>query len=188
MNLGIHTLDVFLWVLGDLEKVKAEMGTPAHDIETDDVMTAILKFANGAVGQFNCTTTFPVSGSAMEFASKSQMVRYPLAFAGVKENEDGFPIEDGEAVRELTRQAGAIEPGIEGFAGPIQDLLASIREDREPLTGGATVRRTVEAVTAIYKAATTGTEVQLPITADDPWYTTEGFHRLVKKNRKVGVQ
>jgi UDP-N-acetyl-2-amino-2-deoxyglucuronate dehydrogenase len=181
MNLGIHTLDIFLWVLGSLESVKAEIGTLGHDIETEDVVTAILKFKSGAIGQFGCTTTFPVSGSSMEFAGKSQMVRYPLSYAAVRENNEGFPIEDSEAVLELTRKAEMIKPVIEGFAGPINDLFAAIKEDREPITGGAMIRQTVEAVTAIYKAATMGTEVKLPIAVNDPWYTTEGLHKLIKK-------
>jgi UDP-N-acetyl-2-amino-2-deoxyglucuronate dehydrogenase len=182
MNLGIHTLDVFLWVLGELESVKAEIGTLGHNIETEDIATAILKFKSGAIGQFGCTTTFAESGNSMEFSGKSQLVRYPLGFAAVRENNEGFPIEDNEAVLELTRQAEKIEPVIEGFAGPIHDLFAAIREDREPVTGGAMVRQTLEAVTAIYKAATTGIEVKLPIAVDDPWYTTEGIHRLIRKS------
>ncbi len=179
MNLGIHTLDVLLWALGEVASVKAESGMLAHNIETDDVTVALLKFRNGAIGEFNCTTTFAISGNIMELSSKSHMVRCsPLEYAAVKENAKGFPIVDNEAVME---QANELKPGKTGFTGPIQDLLEAIRDDREPITGGGSVRKTVEAVTAIYKAAATDAKVTLPITSDDPWYTTDGFHKLVKQ-------
>ncbi|MFD0670060.1 Gfo/Idh/MocA family protein [Cohnella sp. GCM10027633] len=184
MNLGIHTLDIVVWILGELDSVKADIATLGHDIETDDVSTAILKFKTGAIGQFGCTTTYPISGSAMQFAGKARSVGYPLQYAAVRENEDGFPLIDDDALREIAREAETVVPMPEGFAGPIQDLFAAIREDREPLSSGHEVRRTVEAVTAIYKAATTGTEVKLPISRDDPWYTTDGFHRAVKRGSR----
>ncbi|MFD0670749.1 Gfo/Idh/MocA family protein [Cohnella sp. GCM10027633] len=182
MNLGIHTLDVMLWILGDLESVKAEAGTLAHNIETDDVNLALLKFRRGTIGEFVCTTTFPISGSRLELSGKTSMVGcFPFEIAAAKEKASGFPVEDREAADELSRRAEEIKPGLDGFEGPIEDLFEAIREGREPVTGGQSVRRTVEAVTAIYKAATLDTAVKLPIGKDDPWYTTEGFHRLVRK-------
>ncbi|MNG16251.1 hypothetical protein D3C84_1001450 [compost metagenome] len=117
----------------------------------------------------------------MQFSGKTRAVSYPLQFSAVKENEDGFPLVDEEAELELAMKAEEIQPMIEGFAGPIHELFSAIREDRQPSTSGFRVRKTVEAVIAIYKAATTGSEVKLPITKDDPWYSTEGLYRLVKK-------
>jgi predicted dehydrogenase len=188
MNLGIHSLDVMAWILGELDSVKAEIATLGHEIETEDIASAIVKFRSGTIGQFGCTTTFPISGSTMQFAGKSRVVSYPFHYAAAKENVDGFPLADEEAEKDLAREADTVQPMIEGFADPIHDLFAAIREDREPLTGGHSVRRTVEAVTAIYKAATTGNEVKLPISSDDPWYSTEGFHRLVKKRNNGSNQ
>lgn len=184
MNLGIHTLDVFLWIMGELESVQAEAGALGHAIETEDVVSAVLRFRNGAIGQFATSTTFPVSGSFMDISGKSSMVRYPLAYAAVKPNPGGFfPVADDEGAAELERLGEEVQPGVDGFAGPVQDLFDAIRENRDTLTGGQHVRTTVEAITAIYKAASTGQKVRLPIAADDPWYTTEGIHRSVKKHK-----
>ena len=36
-------------------------------------------------------------------------------------------------------------------------------------------RNTIELITAMYKSGSTGVPVNLPIAADDPWYTVEGI-------------
>ncbi|MFC5469883.1 Gfo/Idh/MocA family protein [Cohnella suwonensis] len=178
MNLGVHTLDVFLWIVGQLASVKAETGTLGHAIATEDVAAATLRFRDGTIGQFHCTTVHAANRNAMAFVGKTKTAAlHPLSFMAMKEDEFGFPIPDPEAEAALAKLAGRegeTEPFPEGFAGPIADLFAAIREGREPVTGGGEVRATVEAVTAIYKAAATGREVRLPLSAEDPWYTTEG--------------
>lgn len=186
MNLGIHTLDLLLWIMGDLESVTAESGALGHRIQTDDVTAAILKFRGGAIGEFACTTVFPVSGQSLAFSGKSRMVSYPLDYAAVREESDGHPVEDPEAVSALRRAAEGVKARRGDFSGAFEDLFLSIREDRSPVTDGADVRKTVEAVTGIYKAAATGREVRFPITSEDPWYTTSGFHRLIQESLTTG--
>ena len=40
-------------------------------------------------------------------------------------------------------------------------------------------RRTIELITAIYKAGATRTAVELPLKKDDPFYTVEGIMKAV---------
>ena len=40
-------------------------------------------------------------------------------------------------------------------------------------------RRTIELITAIYKAGTLKTAVELPLTPEDPFYTVEGIMKAV---------
>ena len=51
MGHGIHQIDLFLWLLGDWEEVRAMAGTLYHDIEVEDVSMAVVRFANGAMGK-----------------------------------------------------------------------------------------------------------------------------------------
>ena len=59
----------------------------------------------------------------------------------------------------------------------------------KPLIGGEDGRRTLEFITAVYKAGATGQAVRLPLAPDDPFYTREGIlARAVKfyeKKRSV---
>jgi len=60
MNQGIHSVDLLLWLLGDVERVYATTRTALHAIEVEDTAVACLEFAGGAVGSLDvATSAFP---------------------------------------------------------------------------------------------------------------------------------
>ena len=60
-NQGAHLLDVISWFMGDFESVYGEMAVMNHDIETEDIGLAIVRFKSGARGVIVGTTTFPTN-------------------------------------------------------------------------------------------------------------------------------
>src|SRR2546429_8232067 len=56
MNQAIHTLDLILWLLGDVVRVEARKATALHRIEAEDTALALLEFAGGGLGVFLATT------------------------------------------------------------------------------------------------------------------------------------
>jgi predicted dehydrogenase len=48
INQGVHTIDLLLWLLGDVVRVQARTATQLHKIEAEDTAVAILEFASGA--------------------------------------------------------------------------------------------------------------------------------------------
>ena len=58
-NQGAHLLDIITWFMGEVESVYGETAIMNHDIETEDIGLAILRFKNGARGAIVGTTTFP---------------------------------------------------------------------------------------------------------------------------------
>ncbi|MFC5648641.1 Gfo/Idh/MocA family protein [Paenibacillus solisilvae] len=188
MNHAIHPLDVFLWIMGDLQSVTATAHTVAHQIEVEDMSTATATFKNGATAQLTCTLnsvkqdiSLTVSGKTKAIGVTGAFSEQPLSYHAVKDNGGGFSIPDPEGAAELQQAASEVTHGTEDHTGPIGDLLAAIREDREPVVNGLEGRRTIEAITAIYKSAAAGTKVTLPLAKDDPWYTTDGILRNVKR-------
>src|SRR5271169_1950315 len=60
INQGVHTLDLLVWLLGDVVRVQARTATLLHKIEAEDTAVATLEFASGALGVFHATTAaFP---------------------------------------------------------------------------------------------------------------------------------
>src|SRR3984893_9079246 len=57
MNQGVHTVDLLLWLMGDVERVSAKAITAIHDIEVEDTVVATLEFANGAIGTLEAATS-----------------------------------------------------------------------------------------------------------------------------------
>jgi UDP-N-acetyl-2-amino-2-deoxyglucuronate dehydrogenase len=55
---GIHTLDLFLSLVGDAAEVKSFVTTTSvHKMETEDLVAAAVKFRNGALGTVHATTS-----------------------------------------------------------------------------------------------------------------------------------
>jgi len=56
INQGIHTVDLLLWLLGPVARVRGLAARQLHPIEGEDVALALLEFASGAVGTLEATT------------------------------------------------------------------------------------------------------------------------------------
>src|SRR5215212_5593505 len=55
---AIHSLDVMLWYMGEVESVVARQGTLTHEMESEDTALSIVTFTNGALATLVGTTTF----------------------------------------------------------------------------------------------------------------------------------
>ena len=56
INQAIHTVDLLLWLLGDVARVQASTATVLHKIEAEDTAVATLEFVNGTIGTLLATT------------------------------------------------------------------------------------------------------------------------------------
>ncbi|HEV3477204.1 MAG TPA: Gfo/Idh/MocA family oxidoreductase, partial [Rubrobacteraceae bacterium] len=57
MNQSIHAIDLLQWILGPVESVCGYADTLVHDIEAEDTASAALRFASGALGVIQGTTS-----------------------------------------------------------------------------------------------------------------------------------
>ena len=53
---AIHHVDALNWLLGPVDSVCATMGNRKNQLEAEDTMVAILRFASGAMGTIEATT------------------------------------------------------------------------------------------------------------------------------------
>ena len=184
MNQAIHSVDLLSWLMGPVEEISANFATLAHTrIEVEDVATATLRFANGALGVLEATT------AAYPGALKKIEIHGSAGSAGILEEdictwEFAKPRKSDAAL--LERMTGKTETG-GGAADPtaighhghtllFKDFLAALKKKRSPLVGGEEGRRSVEIILALYKAAETGKSIKLPLKSDP-----------VLKARKTGV-
>ena len=56
INQGIHTLDLLIWLFGDVAKIQATTVTLLQPTKSEDTALALLEFANGALGTIEITT------------------------------------------------------------------------------------------------------------------------------------
>lgn len=169
MNQAIHTVDLLLWLMGDVAAVSAFTTTRGHQrIEVEDVAVASLRFKSGALGVIEATTSsFPGQLKRIE-------IHGTTGSAVVEENEirhwefSSVDASDEQVRRDLARLAintgGASDPkaiGHDGHRAQFQDFAAAVRSGTMPAIDGREGRRSVELIAAIYRAAQTGRVVEL---------------------------
>jgi len=148
-NQGVHQLDLLQWFLGEVNSVTGHFGVYGGDehreVETEDLVSALVKFKSGALGTILTTTTCP----------KHQQTQVQVhGLEGI--------VGTGPDVWEFNQEGVdvALEPGP---ANTTEDCLRVLREGTRPACDGTEGRRTVELFNAIYKAAREGREVSLPL-------------------------
>lgn len=149
-NQTIHLIDLLLWLAGDVEEVQAaHIGVYAHEIETEDLGIAMLKFANGAVGTVVGTTTFPQDAySGIEIHGTDGGV---IAHVFVGDIEKWF-------FRDTERKPPDVEPMVRNV---IEDVLSALMKGTKVAVDGKEGRRSIELLTAIYMSAMQGRSVKL---------------------------
>ena len=133
MNQGIHTVDVLLWLFGDVTRVTGRTSTRLHAIEVEDTAAALLEFANGATGTIEASTAaYPGFPRRLEVTGTK---------ASVVHEDPPRPAAVGDAT-----------PHRRVF----EDFIDAIRANRPPACDGREGRRSVALVEAIYRSAQSG--------------------------------
>lgn len=176
LNHAIHHIDLALWLLGRPQAVAAMMTNAGHDnAEVEDLSVALLQYERGLA---ELTSSVVHHGEQQEIIVQGEHARIgqPWSVAAETARPNGFPETGGDAelVAELEALAASQAP-LEhtGHTGQLGDVIAAIREGRAPLVDGEAGKRAIELVTAIYAAAIERRTIDLPITAENPWYRSE---------------
>ena len=154
INQGVHTVDLLLYLLGDVTRVQAVNVAALHDIEVEDTCVATLEFSNGAVGALHATTAaYPGYPRSIEITGTEGTVRLEadrIARADLK-----TPLPAEEQVEPVDQNASASSPVVSDVRGHqriIEDFVRSIESDAVPSCDGEQGRRSLALVEAIYQA------------------------------------
>ena len=161
MNQGIHTIDLLLWLLGDVDRVYATTRTALHAIVVEDTAVACLEFASGAVGTLEATTAaFPGLPRRVELTGSEGTI--VVERDRVVSVELRTPLEAPPHDGEPSGNASASSPVVadaRGHARVLHDFVAAITSGAAPLCDGREGRRSVALVEAMYRSARAGAPV-----------------------------
>jgi predicted dehydrogenase len=157
VNQGIHTVDLLLWMLGPVARVRAVTGTRLHPIEGEDVALALLELASGALASLEATTVaWPGYPRRLEISGTEGTLVVEgdrIAAADLKTPRPGLVSEPGE------RQAGA-STAVVADATPhrrlFEDFARAIATGGTPACDGREGLRSLALVEAVYAAARQG--------------------------------
>ncbi|TWU02395.1 Gfo/Idh/MocA family protein [Stieleria varia] len=169
MNQAIHSVDLLLWLMGPVKQISAMTATMTHErIEVEDVAVATLKFANGALGVIEATTTaFPGSLKRIEISGSNGTAILEEEDIKMWEFADSSDADEklkAEMAGKTKTGGGAADPAAIGHHGHTQlfeEAVAAIQEGRPSALDGHQGRRSVEVIQAIYESAKTGQVVHL---------------------------
>lgn len=169
MNQAIHNVDLLLWMMGPVTHISAFTARLAHErIEVEDTAVACLRFASGALGVIEATT------SVHPGLPKTIAVHGDKGTV-VIEQEDvlRWELTPETAEDKVTRQRFAQKVGASGGASDpaaishtyhlrqLTDFVKALEEGRKPLVDGREGRKAVEVIKAVYRSAETGRVVEI---------------------------
>ena len=155
INQGIHTIDLLLWLLGEVSRVQAQTATELHSIEAEDTATAILEFTSGALGLFHATTAaYPGYPRRVEISGTEGTVileHDQIVAADLRKTPD-----EGARMAPRDENQSASSATVSDFRGHqavIEDFLSALQKNTVPACDGREGRRSLALVEAIYRAA-----------------------------------
>lgn len=180
LNHAVHHIDMLNWLEGKLPKeVVAILSNVMHDnSEVEDISLASMRYEDGSVAQVTSSVVHHGEEQGITLQCADAKLSSDWAVKAEVTKENGFPVPGGnKALAEKLNGLYASIPDLayEGHTGEIDDVLTALEKGTRPLITGVDGRRTVELITAIYKAGCEKKMVSLPIAKEDPWYTFEGI-------------
>lgn len=159
---GIHTLDLMLSLAGSIAEVTGfATTTPVHLMETEDMVCAAARFANGAFGTIDATT------AAYPGFLEEIVLTCEKGTAKLSGTELLVQFQDGRTVAvEPDRSAGGT--GADPMAFPhdyhravMADFIDSLRNDREPKVTGEEALKVHRLIDALIETGRSGAPVKV---------------------------
>lgn len=163
INQAVHQVDVLLWLIGPVKEVFAYWQLGAlHQIQSEDVVTAVFRYASGAQGVIQAATAFwPGYSERIEIhgtKGTAILTGDKLTAWDVKDDE-GEPA----PVEQLVK-SGASDPmaiPVTPLERQFLDFGNAIASGKQPLVTGEEGYRALEFVQAVYRSCREGQKVTL---------------------------
>jgi UDP-N-acetyl-2-amino-2-deoxyglucuronate dehydrogenase len=163
INQAIHQIDILRWLAGPVSEVFGAWQLGAlHKIESEDVVNAVVRYANGATGVVQASTAlWPGYPERTEFhgTKGTAVITGDKLTVWDVENDAGEP---APLAREVA--SGASDPmaiSLAPFERQFLDFGDAIAKGRKPLVGGEEGYQALELVDAIYRSCRSGEKVRL---------------------------
>jgi len=153
MNQGVHTVDLLLWLFGDVAKVQAVDRTAQHAIEVEDTALAILEFARGPLSTLLATTAaypgYPrrveITGSEGTVTLEDDRIVASNLRAAVKTAPQHSIKDEGAACHVVS--------DVRGHKAILEDFIHAVQNNGTPACDAREGRKSLALIERIYRAA-----------------------------------
>jgi len=178
LNHAVHQIDMINWIQGSLPTAAtAVLANVMHDnSEVEDISFAILEYADGSVAEVTSSVVHHGEGQSITLQCEKAKMTTPFSCAAELSMPNGFPERNHRLIEEITAKYDAM-PNLayEGHTGQVENVLKAIANGTQPAITGKDGRRTIELITAVYKAGCLKQRAELPISESDDYYTFDGI-------------
>lgn len=180
LNHAVHHIDMINWIQGGLPtEVTSVLANVMHDnSEVEDLSFAALRYADGSVAEVTSSVVHHGEEQGIVLQCEKAKLAAPWSCVAEVTQANGFPVpgHNQELMQKLKDTYAALPDLLyEGHTGEIENVLTALETHTRPFITGEDGRKTVELITAIYKAGFQKRTVTLPIASEDEYYTMEGL-------------
>ena len=173
MTLGIHAMDLFLWLMGEWDEVSAMMDTLDRDIEVENISLAHVRFCNGAMASIINSALSPRQTSYIRLDCQKATIELKHLYGYNRDNWTFTLPPSATQTDDLERWQRMPEDKPASISTQFESVLNALEAGQTPWPGVTDVRPTIEFLTCLYKSAFTGQPVKCgSIGPDDPFYTS----------------
>jgi predicted dehydrogenase len=170
MNQSVHTVDLMQWFMGNPVSVFGHSGVYCHEIETEDMSAALVKFDNGAVATFVGTTcSNPDMGTEIQLNGSNGVIyinNSSIVHWRVNADRPEESLEEDKRMKELF--SGDAKGGTpadlkqsQGHNFLMEDMCQAILDDRDPFVTALDAIKSVSIVCGVYDSWRTGRQIIL---------------------------
>jgi UDP-N-acetyl-2-amino-2-deoxyglucuronate dehydrogenase len=163
INQGVHTVDLLLWLMGDVAKVYGRAITALQKIEVEDTVVALLEFTNGAIGTLEAATSiYPGYPRRLELTGSEGTIIVQDDHIISADLREPLPhLQESELRSFSIRSTSPVVSDVSGHRRILEDFVRAIETDGTPLCDGHEALRSLNLVRAIYESSRTGQTVTL---------------------------
>ena len=182
LNHAVHHIDMLGWIMGLPERVTSVLTNTGHDnAEVEDLSVSVMEYP-GALATVTASVVHHGEDQKLVFQCEKAMLSAPFdCFASVT-HPNGFPekVPDASFRAEVEAFLAKLPPvPYENHSGQLEAMLTALETGSPVPITGEEGRRTIELITAIYKAGSSRMPVTLPLSKEDPFYTVAGIRANV---------
>jgi len=172
LNQAPHPLDVFCWLAGMPVRLWGFTSTRLHEMETEDMASAVMEFPDGSHGTFHASTCEGPDGFEFVIACTRGKLAYRRG-QGLRVVRSSVPAID--YIMESANNMDGMEYREEPIAAEdrpshaetIRDFACAVREGRPPAVPGREGRKSLELANAIVLSSEREKCVTLPVDRDE---------------------
>jgi len=179
ITLGIHIMDLFLYLMSDWESIYAVTDILDHEIEVEDLSMAMVRFKSGARATVINSALSPRQETYLRLDFQKATAEVKSLYRASNEHWTFTATDDSPETQDLW---DALDVDFSGsHHQQLGEILDAMESNQRPPVSGDEARRIIEFTASLYKSAASGQAVHPgEITPDDPFYYSNNPQEMAK--------